>query len=759
VAVERPRLKANFTAQVDADRIFLIAENRHVVITGRGPVAVLPYLDGRHTIAEIARLAGAKLSLPQTVAAIRKIEAFGQLAEGRPDLPEHEIAHWDALGVEPGVAKKMLRDAVISVVGLDSAPEQSVIAALTAEGMTVSACGPEAAAEHDSTLVVVLADDYLDPRLDELDRALGAAGRPWMLAKASSRALWLGPFLERGRTGCWCCMAQRMRANRQVERYLMGRRGAGPIRLAHWEAIAAPAVLGGLLATEVATTVVTGKSPNLDGRLVTLDVETLSTSEHVLVRRPQCERCGDPALISGRNPEITITSHPVTADAEGGLRARPAGEVYQQLSRHVSTLIGAVTWLVPFDEVDNGLSYAYRAGHNFAMIRDSVEILRRNMRGQSGGKGRTDLQARVSALGEAIERYSGLWRGDEAVRNATYAELGPVQALHPDQLMLFSDRQYEERDESNADPHNRLHTVPFRLAHDRPIDWTAGWSLTRNRVRYVPSAHAWFGHPDLEHDFYSYGDSNGNAAGTTVEDAILQGFLELVERDAIAIWWYNRIRRPAFDFDAFGDPYIDRLRGYYEGLGRSLRMLDVTSDLGIPTMVAVSHRIDHPVEDVLVGFGAHFDPQIAVARALTELNQFLPEVMARDAAGATVYLDDDPAMMSWLKEVKIGREPWLVPDPGQPPRGPSSYNWPQFDDLAAAVTQCVDVASKAGLEFIVLDQTQPDLDLNVVKVIIPGMRHFWRRLAPGRLYTVPVRLGWLDKPLSEDELNPRSLFF
>lgn len=757
--MDRPRLKANFTAQVDADRIFLIAENRHVVIAGRGPVAVLPYLDGRHTIPEIVRLVGAELSPPQTIAAIRKIQAFGQLAEGRPDLPEHEIAHWDALGIDPGAAKKALRDATVSLVALDSAPEQGVTAALAAEGMTVTPCGQESAAGQDSALTVVLVDDYLDPRLDELDRTLGIAGRPWVLAKASSRALWLGPMFDRGRTGCWCCMAQRMRANRQVERYLTGRPGAEPIRLAHWQAIAAPSVLGGLLATEIATTVVTGKSPNLDGRLVTLDVETLSTAEHVLVRRPQCVRCGDPTLIRGRDPKVTLTSRPVTPDAEGGLRARPAGEVYQQLSRHVSTLIGAVTWLVPFDEVDNGLSYAYRAGHNFAMIRDSVEILRRNMRGQSGGKGRTDLQARVSALGEAIERYSGLWRGDEAVRNASYAELGPDRALHPGDLMLFSDRQYAERDQTNADPHNRLHTVPFRLAHDRPIDWTACWSLTRNQVRYVPSAYAWFGHPDLENDFYSYGDSNGNAAGSTLEDAVLQGFLELVERDAIAVWWYNRVRRPAFDLNAFGDPYIDRLRDHYENLGRSLWMLDVTSDLGIPTMVAGSHRVGHPAEDILVGFGAHFDPQIAAARALTELNQFLPEVMTRDASGATVYLDDDPAMISWLKEAKTADEPWLTPDPAQPARSPSSYSWPKFDDLAAAVTQCVDVTSKAGLEFIVLDQTQPDLDLNVVKVIVPGMRHFWRRLAPGRLYDVPVNLGWRDKPLSEDELNPRSLFF
>ena len=757
--MERPRLKANFTTQVDADRVFLIAENRHLLITGRGPVTVLPHLDGRHTIAQIAQIVGAELSLPQTLAAIRKIDAFGQLAEGRPDLPEHEIAHWDALGVDPAAAKRALREATVSLVALDDAPQRSVLAALTAEGMTVSPCRPAEAAEHDSTLVVVLTDDYLDPRLEEIDRTLADTARPWVMAKASSRSIWLGPFMAYGRTGCWSCMAQRMRANRQVERYLMGRHGAGPIRLAHWQAVAAPAVLGGLLATEVATMIVTGKPPNLDGRMVTLDLETLSTDEHVLVRRPQCEHCGDPTLIGSRDPKITITSRTLAPDTEGGLRARPTGEVYQQLRRHVSPIIGAVTWLVPFDEVDNGLSYAYRAGHNFAMIRDSVEILRRNLRGQSGGKGRTDLQARVSALGEAIERYSGLWRGDEPVRHATFAELGPDQALHPDQLMLFSDAQYEQRLAGNADPRNRLHTVPFRLAHDRPIDWTACWSMTRNQVRYIPSAYAWFGHPDLEQDFYSYGDSNGNAAGTTVEDATLQGFLELVERDAVALWWYNRVRRSAFDLDALGDPYVQRLRGFYAGLGRSLWMLDITSDLGVPTLVAVSHRIGHPVEDILVGFGAHFDPRIAAARALTELNQFLPEVTTRDAAGETVYLDDDPAMMAWLHEVKVGDEPWLTPDPDQPVRDPSSYDWPEITDLAVAVAQCVEVTTKAGLEFIVLDQTQPDLDLNVVKVIVPGLRHFWRRLAPGRLFTVPGQLGWQDRPLSEDEMNPRSMFF
>ena len=63
-----------------------------------------------------------------------------------------------------------------------------------------------------------------------------------------------------------------------------------------------------------------------------------------------------------------------------------------------------------------------------------------------------------------------------------------------------------------------------------------------------------------------------------------------------------------------------------------------------------------------------------------------------------------------------------------------------------------------GLEMLVLDQTRPDIGMPVVKVFVPGLRHFWARLAPGRLYEVPARLGWLPQPLAEEQLNPISMF-
>jgi len=49
--------------------------------------------------------------------------------------------------------------------------------------------------------------------------------------------------------------------------------------------------------------------------------------------------------------------------------------------------------------------------------------------------------------------------------------------------------------------------------------------------------------------------------------------------------------------------------------------------------------------------------------------------------------------------------------------------------------------------------------LSVTRVVVPGLRHFWRRLGPGRLYEVPIRQGWLAHPIEEETLNPHELAF
>ncbi|HVN83098.1 MAG TPA: YcaO-like family protein, partial [Terriglobia bacterium] len=262
-----------------------------------------------------------------------------------------------------------------------------------------------------------------------------------------------------------------------------------------------------------------------------------------------------------------------------------------------------------------------------------------------------------------------------------------------------------------------------------------------------------------EQQIYCVGCSNGNAAGNTLEEAVLQGFLELVERDSVALWWYNRVRRPGVDLDSFNEPYLDKLRSFLKSRHRELWALDLTSDLGIPVFVALSRRTDQPQEHITFGFGGHLDPRIALLRAVTELNQMYAWVLGDNAetGGIREGIEDADAL-TWMRTATIANQPYLIPDESMSPRIASAYRQCWTDDLRDDVLFCQELVEKKGMEMLVLDQTRPDIGLPVVKVIIPGLRHFWARFAPARLYDIPVALGWLPEPLTEEQLNPVSMF-
>src|SRR5689334_24735428 len=97
--MDRPRLKAHFRVVASAEEVFLTAEDRHYLVTGPGAAAVLPYLDGRHTVADIAVALSGAVAPANVLRTVGKYAAHGTLAEGRPTLPEAELAYWDALGV------------------------------------------------------------------------------------------------------------------------------------------------------------------------------------------------------------------------------------------------------------------------------------------------------------------------------------------------------------------------------------------------------------------------------------------------------------------------------------------------------------------------------------------------------------------------------------------------------------------------------------------------------------------------------------
>ena len=141
---------------------------------------------------------------------------------------------------------------------------------------------------------------------------------------------------------------------------------------------------------------------------------------------------------------------------------------------------------------------------------------------------------------------------------------------------------------------------------------------------------------------------------------------------------------------------------------------------------------------------------MALTRAIVEMSQFLPVVNGPIGAdGRRVFTYPDANAVHWWRTATIAAQPYLAPHPAFLPRRAADYPGRASDDQLVDLMTCVTRARTLDMDTLLLDQTRDDVDMRVAKVIMPGARHFWARLAPGRLYDVPVRLGWLQRALGE----------
>ncbi|MPZ81191.1 MAG: TOMM precursor leader peptide-binding protein [Actinophytocola sp.] len=752
---------------VEGEAVYVLSERGVTALRGTHAEALVPLLDGTRD------LAGLRRALPHGVAGeevgallVRLMEA-GLVALRPPASPgadEKALAYWEAGGLEPNEATVNTRTttAQLIVVGRTDQPGRGIdaaaaLAALTAAGLTVTT-RTDSLLDATSALSVVLCDDYLSPALAAVDAAHRAAGRPWLLAKPLGTQTWIGPVFGAPDTACWQCLATRQWAHRQAEAHLqaaLGRSGPAPRPPISVPPLAATALH--LVALETLKWLA-GYRYAGQRQVWTFDTLDLSGTHHELRPRPQCHQCGDDTLMRARaHHPVRISSRAKASRCGGGHRSLPPQQVLDRYQHLISPVTGVVKEITR-DRRGPSFFNSFRAGPNVAMGARSLDGLREGLRAENGGKGVTPLHGRVSALCEALERHSGYFHGDEARIRASYASLAG-QAVHPNACLLYAERQHAGASTWNP-AHSGSQFVCDPFDETTELDWTPVWSLTEERHRLLPTGQLYFEAPGTVTGCQVRADSNGNAAGTSIEDAVLQGLLEIVERDAVALWWYNRTPVPALDLDAFADPWVDELREVYTGLHREVWLLDLTADLGIPTVAAMSRRTDKVCEDIMFGFGAHLDPKVAVVRALTEMNQLMPAV-ACVGAGADSDRDygwTDQDAMRWWRTATIANQAYVAPDPTRPARGPADFDYRPTDDLAVDVAAIRRLIEARGMQVLVLDQTRPDIGLPVVKVIVPGMRHFWARFAPGRLYDVPVRLGRRTEPIAYDELNPIPLF-
>ena len=724
------RFAPNFTAYVlPPDAVCLYSEDRKFFLHGELYCALATAIGETGKAApEIVRQLSKRFPVDMIEEAIRRlIERRYVVTRASRAFPGAVAGYWASLGLAPDVAEQNLRNCPVRVESIDVNGARELTVALSKLGVQIAKRSPK--------LTITLVNDYLDRRLAEINQQRVADKTPWLLVQPSGVFPLVGPAFRPGESACWTCLFDRMIRNREIKGFL----DRGPARAVAVSPLVNDSVGQTAIhfaAVEITKAIASGFRTDLRDHVASFDLTGAVIAKHYVARRPQCPSCGAKKLQNPRRAAtpIEIADGGKLIMTSGGYRTVTSRATVAHFRKHVSPLTGVVTRLERI-EVDLPMNTNFFAYHNFSGPAQSVDQLRSGLSGGSFGKGSTAEQGEASALMEAIERYSGIFQGDEIRRVRRFADFDPGDAILPNDVQLFSETQFKNR---YAEQPDDSHPVPEPFDPSTRTEWSPVWSMRDKRFRHLPTGLLYF--------FYGgfHTDSNGCAAGNTREEAIVQGFLELVERDAYAIWWYNRLQRAEVDLKQFDDSYVRDLQTQFAEAGRRLWVLDITSDLGIPTYVAIMHWMQYGHENIEFGSGAHFDRRIALLRSLTELTQFMSIGMMDGASGEKPSLDG-------VTPLRLEDHSFLIPSDN--PIIPPAKGLEVHDNTRDQVNACVEIATRAGYDFLVLDQTRPDVEVPVVRVLVPGLRHFYRRFAPGRLYDVPVKLGLLDRPRQESELT------
>ena len=733
------------------DQVILVADKFNTLLGGEIFGNLLPLIDGKRNACELEAVLENNHHSSTVQTALKNLGSSGYIVSAEHGIEKGPAAFWTTLGVSPRFAEEQIKCARVSVGGDDGKLAESL------RSVGIDVC------DDDPTLVVQVVDDYLSPELAAFNKEMLESGGAWMPMRLRGIESLIGPVFRPGEGGaCWECLAYRMRSHQEVHNFVRNRFGEE-------NAFVSPVVVPfnaelsrHLVTQEILKWIVLKGTAAISDHVLTWDVSTSRLEHHRVSRRPQCRACGDENLYRpDRIPQqVTLHESPKRVWNSGGVRTRSPERTFERYEHLVSPVSGIVSWLrKPPEPSRPDWLHVHWAGSNHALQTKSLSTLRRSLRSKAAGKGSTTAQSKASALCESIERYSGAFHNDEIRVRRRYVDFNGSReeiAIHPNDVQLFSNYQLNNAEAINAEEHP-YNIVPQRFHSEQEMDWTPLWSFTQHKHVYLPTSMLYSRIPETRQPYDLIADSNGCAAGNTLEEAIYQGFLELVERDAFAIWWYNALQAPKVDLRSFNDEYLHNIECHYDMYSRELWVLDITSDLGIPTFVALSRRYDQEDEIIIYGAGAHLDAEVAVLRAVCECNQFLNVVAdysgLRNRSGFNTN-NEDAVALDWWENVRTQDHKFLGHETKAKDRKPRHWKVPASQGIDDDIRHCIDIVQSKGLDFLVLDQTRPDIGMPVARTVVPGLRHFWPRFAPGRLYDVPVEMKKRRKPLRESELNP-----
>jgi len=284
---------------------------------------------------------------------------------------------------------------------------------------------------------------------------------------------------------------------------------------------------------------------------------------------------------------MVITIRPVKKQYfDGTHRYRSPEETYAAVEPLMAEIgVSEIIDVTPLDRLGIPVFSAVRPG----AARGAVRV--------HAGKGKKPVHARVSAMMEALERYCAEYRGDR-MEYATYEEIGPGRAVHPEDLI-----------------------IPRELEQGEKLHWTPAWDILNDEEVYVPSNAVFHPYDTLGMTVPLFrSDSNGLASGNIMEEAILHALFEVIERDALSLADQKRDlgRRLTIENDCAARQVLDR----FEENGIDIHLWLLTGRTGIPTVAAAAD--DTVTKDpamIVIGSGTHSSPEIAALRALTEVAQ------------------------------------------------------------------------------------------------------------------------------------------
>ncbi len=317
------------------------------------------------------------------------------------------------------------------------------------------------------------------------------------------------------------------------------------------------------------------------------------------------------------------------------------------------------------------------------------------------GVGLSPREAFQSCIGEGVEYLSQLQTAEDVLTLPASAD--PASALGPrakEFIAAFS---------------------AYKVAPEAELSWCRARRLNDGGEVLLPADLCLRRPPAQQQVRPPFPLSTGSAAGTSSDAAALHGMLELIERDAASLWWRGGARGksipPSHEVQVAADALLSQLR--QDNSARRSWLLDVTTDIGVPSVVALSCKAD----GFGVAFGMSARPTLAAAarsaiREMCQIELACEIVEAKCREGGEAALNPrDRVHRRRATEINADRCLLLQPLPDQARHFVIQANAP--GDVLRLIVERLE---QFGIECFALDLTRSRFAVPAARIITAGLQ-------------------------------------